>query len=44
MDILGKPDLVLHLECKEDVCINRIRNRGGDRVDDTEDVMKNRFV
>ena len=33
----------LFLTCPENVCIERIQNRGGDRVDDNIDTIKKRF-
>ena len=33
----------LFLICPENVCIERIQNRGGDRVDDNIDTIKKRF-
>ena len=34
---------ILFLTCPENVCIERIQNRGGDRVDDNIDTIKKRF-
>ena len=34
----------LFLTCPENVCIERIQNRGGDRVDDNIDTIKKRFA
>ena len=34
---------ILFLICPENVCIERIQNRGGDRVDDNIDTIKKRF-
>ena len=45
-DVMGKDVKVLctlFLTCPEDVCIERIKNRGGGRVDDNVDTVKKRF-
>ena len=34
---------ILFLTCPENVCIERIQNRGGDRVDDNIDTIKKWF-
>jgi len=34
---------ILFLTCPENVCIERIQNRGGDRVDDNIDTIKKRL-
>ena len=35
--------IILFLTCPENVCIERIQNRGDDRVDDNIDTIKKRF-
>jgi len=45
-DVMGKDVKVLctlFLTCPEDVCIERIKNRGGGRVDDNVETVKKRF-
>ena len=45
-EVMGKDVKVLctlFLTCPEDVCIERIKNRGGGRVDDNVETVKKRF-